>query len=191
MQLHNAQRADVDGIMVGRNCILLDDSRLTLREAGGGNPTRVVLDGLAEIRATARVLGGEARTIVAVTHDAPPDRVEAIRARGAEIVTAGKGLYVDLLALMAELRGRFGIRRLLVEGGGTVHRSMIACNLYDEIQLIICPFVIGGSTSITPAGRRAFWPETAVPRYRLDRSEVIGDYLYVTYKPLEAPEPTA
>ena len=56
MQLHNAQRAAVDGIMVGRNSILLDDSRLTLRDAEGKSPTRIVLDGLAEIPPTSRIL---------------------------------------------------------------------------------------------------------------------------------------
>ena len=189
MDLHNAQRASVDGIMVGRNCILLDDARLTLREATGHNPTRIVLDGLAEIPPTARVLNHEAATVVAVTEDAPADRVEAFVARGTRIAVAGKGKYVDLRALMPELRRLFGIERLLVEGGGTVHRSMIANHLYDEIQLIICPFVIGGSTSITPVERQAFWPRGAVPHFRLDRSEVIGDYLYVTYKPAEAGGP--
>ena len=59
--------------------------------------------------------------------------------------------------------------------------SMIARNLYDEIQLIVCPFVIGGSTSITPVERSAFWPQGAVPKYRLDQSRVLGDYLYVVY----------
>lgn len=60
---------------------------------------------------------------------------------------------------------------------------MIARNLYDEIQLIICPFVIGGSTSITPVERSAFWPQGRVPAYRLDEAETIGNYLHVTYRP--------
>ena len=85
--------------------------------------------------------------------------------------------------LLAELSQRWKIGRLLVEGGGTVHQSMIAKNLYDEIRLIICPFVIGGSRSITPVGRRAFWPKGITPRYRLEKAEVMGDYLYVVYKP--------
>jgi len=51
------QRASADAIMVGLNCILLDDSRLTLREGEGRNPTRIVLDGLAEIPLTAKILG--------------------------------------------------------------------------------------------------------------------------------------
>ena len=186
MKLHNAQRASVDGIMVGRNCILLDDSRLTLRDTTGEHPTRIVLDGLAEIPPTARILGDEATTVIAVSEDAPPERVQAFAECGAEIVVAGRGRYIDLPSLLSALRRRFGIERLLVEGGGTVHRSMIARDLYDEIQLIICPFVIGGANSITPVERRAFWPQGIVPRYRLDRSEVIGDYLYVTYKPKNA-----
>ncbi len=59
MVLHNAQRSRVDGIMVGLNCILLDDSRLTLRDAQSKNPTRIVLDGLAEMPDSARVLSDD------------------------------------------------------------------------------------------------------------------------------------
>ena len=71
MAFHNSRRI-ADGIMVGLNCILLDDSRLTLRgDAGGKQPTRIVLDGLAEISSDARVLNDEAPTIVVVSADCP------------------------------------------------------------------------------------------------------------------------
>ncbi len=191
MSLHNQQRASADAIMVGLNCILLDDSRLTLREGDGRNPTRIVLDGLAEIPLTAKVLGPEATTIVAVTQDAPADRVAAFQGKGAQVVTAGRGRFVDLPKLMDALYGGFGIRRLLVEGGGTVHRSMIAAGLYDELHLILCPFVIGGASSITPVQRGAFWPKGEIPRYRLERADRHGDYLYVVYRKEGAPEGTS
>ena len=183
MALHNSRRAAVDGIMVGLNCILLDDSRLTLRDAQGKNPTRIVLDGLAEMPETARVLNDEAPTIVGVTQDAPPERIDAFKTRGAEIIVSGRGRFVDLPPFLSELAERHGIGRLLVEGGGTVHRSMIAENLYDEIHLILCPFIIGGADSITPAERTAFWPEAEIPRFQLDKADTIGDYLYIVYKP--------
>jgi len=182
MSLHNQERAGADAIMVGLNCILLDDSRLTLRDGSGRNPTRVVLDGLAETPLTAKVLGNDATTILAVSTDAPPDRVAAIRERGAKIVTAGRGRFVDLPRLMKILYRDFGIRRLLVEGGGTVHRSMIAADLYDELHLILCPFVIGGASSITPVQRGAFWPKGEIPKYRLERADRHGDYLYLVYR---------
>jgi riboflavin-specific deaminase-like protein len=183
MALHNSQRGSVDGIMVGLNCILLDDSRLTIRDAQGKNPTRIVLDGLAEMPAGARVLNDDAPTIVGVTADAPQDRVDAFKSKGATIIVCGRGKYVDLSLLVSELAQRWGIRRLLVEGGGTVHRSMIAANLYDEIHLIICPFIIGGARSITPVERSAFWPNETIPWVQLDKAEKLGDYLYVVYKP--------
>jgi len=183
MDLHNSQRGSVDGIMVGLNCILLDDSRLTLRDAQGKNPTRIVLDGLAEMPASARVLNDDAPTIVGVTADAPQDRVDAFKSKGANIIVCGRGKFVDLAPLVSELAQRWGIRRMLVEGGGTVHRSMIAANLYDEIHLIICPFIIGGARSITPVERSAFWPDETIPWVQLDKAEKLGDYLYVVYKP--------
>jgi riboflavin-specific deaminase-like protein len=182
MNFHNMQRAGVDGIMVGLNCILLDDSRLTLRDGQGRNPVRIVLDGLAEMAPTSRVLNNEATTIVAVTEDAPAERVAAFKAQGAQIIVSGRGKFVGLPLLLDELSRGWKIGRLLVEGGGTVHQSMIAKNLYDEIHLIVCPFVIGGSRSITPVGRRAFWPKGSIPRYRLDKAEVMGDYIHVVYK---------
>ena len=104
---------------------------------------------------------------------------------GAKVITAGRGRFVDLPRLMRVLAGQFGIQRLLVEGGGTVHRSMIAAGLYDELHLIICPFVLGGSNSISPVERKAFWPHSTIPRYRLDSARVLGDYLYVIYKTME------
>lgn len=183
MRLHNSRRADVDGIMVGLNCILLDDSRLTLREEGGRNPVRVVLDGLAEMPPTARILGKEAPTVVAVTRDAPVKRVRALERRGARIIVSGKGRFVDLPPLMEELGSAHGIRKLMVEGGGTVHRSMIAQGLYDELHLIICPFVVGGSRSVTPVGRGSFWPRGHIPFYSLVKNRTIGDYIYLVYKP--------
>ena len=183
MRFHNSQRADVDGIMVGLNCILMDDSRLTLRESKGRNPVRVVLDGLAEMPASARILGGEASTVVAVTRDAPARRVRTLEKKGAQIVVSGRGRFVDLPPLMETLREDHGVDRLMVEGGGTVHRSMIAQNLYDELRLIVCPFVIGGSGSITPAGRAAFWPRGHIPLYSLAEDRRMGDYIYLVYKP--------
>ena len=182
MKLHNQQRASADAIMVGLNCILLDDSRLTLREDAARNLTRIVLDGLAEMPLAAKVLGPEAPTIVAVTRDAPAKRVAAFKRRGAQVIQAGRGRFVDLPLLMTALSEEFGVRRLLVEGGGTVHRSMIAAGLYDELHLILCPFVIGGASSITPVQRGAFWPKGKIPKYRLERADRYGDYLYIVYR---------
>ena len=56
IRLHNSARAAAEAVMVGLKCILLDDSTLIPSKAKAKPPTRVVLDGLAEIPPTAKVL---------------------------------------------------------------------------------------------------------------------------------------
>ena len=38
-----------------------------------------------------------------------------------------------------------GVRRLLVEGGGTIHTQFLTGDLADELHLVIAPFFVGDS----------------------------------------------
>ena len=42
-----------------------------------------------------------------------------------------------------------GVRRLMVEGGGTVHTQFLTADLADELHLVVAPFFVGD-----PRGRR-------------------------------------
>lgn len=53
-------------------------------------------------------------------------------------------------ALLAEL-GALGQRRLLLLGGARLAASLIAENLVDELQLTLCPRLLGGGHSWLPA----------------------------------------
>ena len=110
MRLHNSQRAAVDGIMVGLNCILMDNARLTLREGGGRSPTRIVLDGLAEPRPGDGTMGfirvGDLDHAVGVIHLENPDREVldflAVRQRDCRPGDIGVGEQAVGLARCAE-----------------------------------------------------------------------------------------
>ena len=45
-----------------------------------------------------------------------------------------------------------GVRRLMVEGGGTMHTQFLTGGLADELQLVVAPFFVGDSRA--PAVRR-------------------------------------
>jgi riboflavin biosynthesis pyrimidine reductase len=47
---------------------------------------------------------------------------------------------VDFAAALAELRTRWGVRRLVCEGGGELNAALFAAGLVDELHLTICPF---------------------------------------------------
>lgn len=81
--------------------------------------------------------------VVLLGHDVPDDHLAELAADGVSYVVA-EDEAMDLGALMDVLGDRFGIRRLLLEGGGTVNGSMLAAGLVDEISLLIVPAVDGG-----------------------------------------------
>jgi dihydrofolate reductase len=57
----------------------------------------------------------------------------------------------DMAAVVAELEGR-GHRRVWVEGGGQVIRSMIAIGKLDVLELALVPIVLGDGIPLFPQG---------------------------------------
>ncbi|PZN09281.1 MAG: bifunctional diaminohydroxyphosphoribosylaminopyrimidine deaminase/5-amino-6-(5-phosphoribosylamino)uracil reductase RibD, partial [Bacillota bacterium] len=149
-------RADV--IAVGIGTVLADDPCLTTRlPRGGRDPIRLVIDSRARTPPEARVVRAaavsDAPTWIAVTAEAPPQRVRTLEAAGAEVLrlpatAAGR---VDLAALLAEL-GRRGVRHVLVEGGAAIHGALLAEGLADRVLAFIAPKLVGGAAAPGPVG---------------------------------------
>lgn len=138
-----------DAILVGVGTVLADNPSLTTRLIEGKNPVRVIVDSKARIPLNSKVVTDKsARTIVAVTSNAPQEKISALKNLGVEIITAGDGRHVDLEILMRELAER-EITSVLVEGGGKIHFSMLNSGLVDKIFAFIAPKIIGGANSLT------------------------------------------
>ena len=54
------------------------------------------------------------------------------------------GQQVDMRRISEDLYAR-GVRRLMVEGGGTVHTQFLTADLADELHLVVAPFFVGDS----------------------------------------------
>ena len=151
-------RDRVDGILVGIGTVLHDDPSLTTRlpDRVGKNPVRIVVDSLARTPLQAKLLtDGLAPTIIAVTAQAPADRVQAMRQAGATVLTVGDGPEVDLSQLM-QLLGQREICSLLVEGGGSVAFSLLQAGLVDKVLAFVAPKIIGGREALTPVEGAGF-----------------------------------
>lgn len=139
-------RDQYDAILVGIGTALADDPELTTRLVPNGkNPIRVIVDSLARIPLTAKVINdGQAPTIIAVTPVAPKEKIQALQAKGVEVITvAGGGHTVDLRILF-ELLGARGISSIFVEGGPTISAALLEENLIDKIHCFVAPKIIGG-----------------------------------------------
>ena len=144
-------RKDMDAIMVGINTVLADDPRLTVHKISSkpeDNPIRVVVDSKARTPLNYRIINSEAPTIIAVSSEAPKERIKALEAEeNVEIINCGDE-KVDLECLMEKLSEK-GIKTLMLEGGSTLNYSMFQDRLVSEIKLCIAPKIAGGNQAKT------------------------------------------
>ena len=153
-------RASVDAIVVGISTIVADDPRLTVRLAKGPSPTRVIVDSRGRLPLESRVLrtAQSVRTIVAVTSQAPEDKISKIRDTGAEVLVVREGRTgytaavprgVDLKELFSSLEKKMGVKKILVEGGGELNWSLLRLGPVDELTVTVAPKIAGGRLATT------------------------------------------
>lgn len=144
LRLAHQLRAANDAILVGVGTVLVDDPQLTVRLTPGQSPLRVVVDTTLRLPLDARILSDRAAaTLVATTHRTSPERIDAVRAEGAEVVVLPEGQGgVDLAALLRHLGAR-GVASVLVEGGASLITSTLRDRLVDRLVVCIAPKLIG------------------------------------------------
>ena len=141
----HALRAGHDAVLVGIGTARADDPRLTVRDAPGSDPLRVVLDSELRLPPTAAMLREGGRTLVIGGVGAPARRQRALVAAGAQVWTVRRDRagHVALPAVARALADA-GVTSVLVEGGGEIFAACVAAELVDELQLHIGAIALGG-----------------------------------------------
>ena len=153
-------RSHSDAVAVGIGTALADDPALDVRLGAPWprEPYRVVVDSAARLPVAARLIaaGTAGRAVVAVTDDAPADRVAALEARGATVLRCkARQARVDVEDLCARLFA-LEVMALLVEGGGGLAAAFAEAGLVDRAAFFVAPKLLGGAaapTAIAGAGR--------------------------------------
>lgn len=174
-------RSKVDAILVGINTVLLDDPILTVRYAKGKNPVRVVLDSRGTISSKSRILKtcSKIPTIIAVSKTATRKNIKRLNKHPIEILIAGdKKINVKKL-LKFLLRKK--IKRILLEGGGTVNWEFINQGLIDEIIITITPFLVGGKDSISLVEGQGFDKISKSKKFKLRKTIRMRNELVLHY----------
>src|SRR5215472_9685146 len=144
--LVHALRARHDGVAIGIGTALSDDPRLTVRDAPGQSPVRVVFDTKLRMPPHSRLVesASEVPTWVITSADAPSENVEALEERGVEVLrapTAAEG-RLDVTAALQLIASK-GVVTLMVEGGAELAGSILAARLADELHVFVAPILLG------------------------------------------------
>ena len=147
IRVHNLRKS-ADAILVGKNTISIDDPLLTVRYVKGKNPIRIILDSKASLSTKSRVIETAKKipTILVVSENAPR-KVDKFIAKGVEVIRCGRN-KINLKKLL-EILGKKGIRKIIVEGGGTTNWYFFNEKLVDEIIITVTPYIVGGSKAIS------------------------------------------
>jgi 2,5-diamino-6-(ribosylamino)-4(3H)-pyrimidinone 5'-phosphate reductase len=164
-------RASMDAVLVGGRTLLEEDPQLTVKspELRAGrtargleeNPVKVGIVSVADLNPKGSFLtAGPARRLIYTTRRTTPEQIARLEAAGAQVFVVGEE-NVDLSAALASLYDQ-GIRKLMVEGGGTIIAECFHLGLVDELTAYIAPRILGGASAPTLADGPGFLPGQAI-----------------------------
>lgn len=101
----------------------------------------ISVDTLGKLRWSSGDLDGD-HLICVVSERVPTDYLEMLRQKNISYIVAGQS-SVDLVEAVKLLQEHFGIRTLLLEGGGHINGAFLQAGLVDEISLLMLPGIDG------------------------------------------------
>ncbi|MDP2339616.1 MAG: bifunctional diaminohydroxyphosphoribosylaminopyrimidine deaminase/5-amino-6-(5-phosphoribosylamino)uracil reductase RibD [Deltaproteobacteria bacterium] len=147
-------RDAVDAVVVGAGTVLADDPALTVRDAAGRDPLRVILDRQGRVGHEARVFADENVLVLP-----SPTIAEAL----------------------AELHGR-GLLAVLVEAGPRLAGAILQAGVVDELWWFHAPIVVG-SDGISAIGDRLLDDINLAPRFHVVTRVDVGEDTLTVMRP--------
>ncbi len=183
----DAVRASCDAILVGAATVRIDNPRLLVRSQARRqervarglppSPMKVTVTRRGELDPRCHFFtAGDVDKIVYCPSSLA---AEARRRLGPAATVVDGGDPVEMGTLSRDLAAR-GVRRLLVEGGGTVNTQFLAGDLVDELQLTVAPVFVGDSRAprLVGDGRFPWHPGRRAP---LVDARPVGDVVLLRY----------
>ncbi len=185
-------RATADAVMAGSRTV---EPRGVTMGPGGKKFQRLRLSrGLSEYNLRVIVSGsGSMNTkadifkhrfspiIILVSERATEKQLRDLSKVADEVKVFGK-TDVDLPAALRWLRDKWKVKRLLCEGGSTLHSAMISAGLLHELHLTMTPKIFGGNEAPSIADGRIAANLADAAQFKLKSTKRIGDELFAVFK---------
>ena len=177
-------RTQVDAIMVGKSTIEKDDPKLHIKFYDHKGYFRIVVDSNLNIPIESKVISFQPeiyQTIICTTENVSVKKIKNFEERKVKIIQSGKGEQVDLKKLMPLLK-EYGIKNILLEGGGTLNWSFIKNDLIDELRLTMAPWIVGGKEATSLVEGVGFNTMHEAIKFNLIELKHRNNYVILRYK---------
>jgi 5-amino-6-(5-phosphoribosylamino)uracil reductase len=180
-------RSENDAILVGAGTVRRDNPALLVRsekrrkkrvdQGLPETPAKVTITATGDLDPSAQFFAnGDCEKFVYCASGS----VSPARTRLADVATiVDGGATMTMSAVSQDLHER-GVRRLMVEGGGTIHTQFLTEAAADELQLVVAPLFVGDSRAPRFVGDGEF-PWCADHRAALIEARPIGDVVLLRY----------
>jgi riboflavin-specific deaminase-like protein len=185
-------RATADAVMAGARTV--DSMKINLGPGGAKFRRRRLQRGLAEYNARVLVSGNgsldpEAEVfkhrfspiLILTTQQTSAAKLRQLRALADEVRVCGN-TQIKFRSTLRWLRARWGVERLLCEGGGELNAALFQSGLVDELHLTVCPKVFGGRTAPTIADGSGALRLAAAAQFKLKSNRRVADEMYLVYE---------
>lgn len=180
-------RKKYSAIMVGINTVIEDNPTLNCRiHDNPKNPIRIILDGNLKIDLKSNICktSKDIKTYIAtIESNKNIEKKKELEYLGIEIIeTSTKDSNkVNLQELINILGKEKNIDSVLIEGGSTLHASLLKEKLIDKVLIYIAPKIFGGLNAKTPiAGYGIEEPNDAIKLID-GKFESLGEDLFMEY----------
>jgi riboflavin-specific deaminase-like protein len=185
-------RATAEAVMAGARTVDLNRvnlgpgpaeyRRLRLRRGLAEYNLRVIVSRSGTVNPNAEVFQRRfSPTVVLTTHRATAARLNKLRAVATEVKICG-AREINFHRAMCWLRAKWGVRRLLCEGGGELNDALFRTGLVSELHLTVCPRIFGGRSAPTIADGLGASALARADRLELKSARRRGDEMFLVYR---------
>jgi riboflavin-specific deaminase-like protein len=184
-------RATADAVMAGARTVNLNPinlgpgpakfRRLRRKRGLAEYNLRVIVSGSGSINPRAEVFKRRFSPIIVLT----TQKMSATSRRRLqplveEIKICGRR-EINFRTVLRWLRERWGVERLLCEGGGELNDALFRAGLVDELHLTVCPKIFGGRNAPTIADGIGFPKLADAVQLKLKSARRVGDEMFLVF----------
>ena len=143
---------------------------------------RIIVSGNGSLNPNAEVFKHRFSPILILTTErAAQTKLSQLRAVADEIKVCGKR-EINFREAFCWLREKWGVKRLLCEGGGGLNDALFRADLVDEVHLTICPKIFGGRNTPTIADGSGFHRLAEALSLQIKSFKCVEDEAFIVFR---------